>query len=432
MTLDYHWMINFAYALGIGVLIGLERSIDFRHQQKKNKKSRKKKKSAIIDVFGMRTFSVLSMIGFISVNLASVHPLLSMVFLSGGAALILFMYIKTDTEDNGITTEAAAILTMALGGTASIEPRIAGVSGVTLAVILSSKRFSNNVVDKIKRVELTDTLKFLVIIMIILPMLPNKALDPYGAFNPYKMTFLVILISGISFVGYFLTKFLGASKGLGLTGLLGGLTSSTAVTAAMSNQVKVTPSLFYSCAFATVIANATMFIRVLVIVAILDVSLALKLSWSIGAMSVAAMAITFLLWKISQKKTGKDSAKKDILIDNPFSLGPALKFAGFFILVLFAAKIAQIYWGDAGIYIASLVSGFADVDAITLSLSEQTKASLLSVKTAAIGITISVVSNGVVKSAIAFYSGGIRFGFLIGMALLGSTGIGLLVLLFIQ
>jgi uncharacterized membrane protein (DUF4010 family) len=285
----------------------------------------------------------------------------------------------------------------------------------------------------LQRVELTDTLKFLAIILIILPLLPNRALDPFGAFNPYKVTFLVILISGISFVGYFLTKFLGAAQGLGLTGILGGLTSSTAVTAAMATQAKRTPGLIQACGFATIIANATMFVRVLVVVALLDRALMFELIWSLGTMTLVVVVAVVFLWlgkkKIDPQRNANEA--EDLNLKNPFSLGPAIKFSLFFVVILLVAKVANLYFGDKGLYLAALVSGLADVDAITLTIAEQTKSLQLNHETGAIAITIAVVANSIVKSGIAFYSGGVRFGRLVGIILFGATIAGLGVLLVI-
>ena len=190
-----------------------------------------------------------------------------MILIAGYVTLVVALYLYSMQKDPGITTEIAAVACCGLGALCFFTPHIAGVIALIITILLASKRFTNKIASNLHRVELTDTLKFLAIILIILPLLPNKALDPLGAFNPYKVTLLVILISGISFVGYFLAKFLGAARGLGLTGLLGGLTSSTAVTAA---QAKQSPGLISACGFATIIANATMFVRVLVVVALLD------------------------------------------------------------------------------------------------------------------------------------------------------------------
>ena len=422
MALSIDIMVKILYALGIGILIGIERSLS-PNPSEQGKET----------LMGIRTYSILSLGGFSAALVGANYPLAATVLVAGYVVLIIALYIHSMRTDPGITTEIAAVACCGLGVLCFFTPHIAGVLALIITILLALKRFMNTMTTNLLRVELTDTLKFLAIILIILPLLPNKALDPFGAFNPYKVTFLVILISGIGFVGYFLTKFLGAAQGLGLTGILGGLTSSTAVTAAMSAQAKRSPGLRNACGFATIIANATMFVRVLVVVALLDRTLVFKLVWSLGTMTLVVAAAAIFLWLGSKKSTTRDdrSGTDELNLKNPFSLGPAIKFSLFFVVILLVAKIANIYFGDKGLYLAALVSGLADVDAITLTIAEQTKGQDLAYETGAVGITIAVVANSIVKSGIAIYSGGMRFGRLIGIILLGATAAGLGVLLLI-
>jgi len=301
------------------------------------------------------------------------------------------------------------------------------VLALVITVVLASKRFTHQTIAKMRRVEVTDTLKFLVIILIVLPLLPNETWDPYGAFNPYKVGLLVVLISGIGFVGYFLTRILGAQRGLGLTGVVGGLTSSTAVTAAMAAEARERPELRSICAFATVVANATMFIRVLVVVAVLAPDLMVRLLWSVGGMAVAAAGAGVVLWLVAgkaEKQRGGENPS-EVQHKNPFSLGPALKFGAFFVGILFVARIAQQLFGDEGLYAAAGLSGLADVDAITLSIAEQVNEGTLALGVGSIGVTIAVVANSVVKTGIALYSGGWKFGSLVGLCLGIATVVGL-------
>jgi len=236
----------------------------------------------------------------------------------------------------------------------------------------------------------------------------------------------VVLISGIGFVGYFLTRILGAQRGLGLTGIIGGLTSSTAVTAAMAGTARRAPGLIPVCAFATVAANATMFVRVLVVVAVLDPLLALRLAWSIGAMAAVALVAALILWfQASRHVSAAGESSDAVPLKNPFSVGPALKFAAMFVLILFVAKLAKHYLGDQGLYLAAGLSGLADVDAITLSLGEATRSGVLGRTVAAIAITIAVVANGIVKIGIAWSTGGGRFGRVVALALGLATTAGL-------
>jgi uncharacterized membrane protein (DUF4010 family) len=437
MELTHDLVTRLAYALGIGVLIGLERSL------KRVERSRAGPAVEIppeerdpghedteAQLLGVRTYTVLSLTGFAAALLADRFPIAGGATVAGLLALILVLYARGSPKDLGITTEAAAIASVCLGALCFHHYRAAGVVAILITILLAMKRFTAVAITRLSRVELTDTLKFLLIIFLLLPLLPNRALDPFGAFNPYKVTLLVILISGISFVGYFLTKFLGARRGLGLTGLLGGLTSSTAVTAAMATRAKEQRTLAGPCTLATVIANATMFARVLVVVGLLDRDLVLRLAASIGTMLAVALAICAYLWIRSSRESLRHAdAKGEVKLSNPFSLGPALKFAVFFVVILVVAKVAKTYLGDQGLYLASLLSGLADVDAITLSVTEQTSQGSLLRSVGAIAITIAVISNSVVKSGIAVYSGGWKYGRLVGVILLAATGAGLVVLL---
>jgi uncharacterized membrane protein (DUF4010 family) len=451
--MDHQLYIQLAYALGIGLLVGLERTLqqvtegaeDAEEQpnpaapgegaesaeasKEREAKAEAKAEAQSLDEFmGLRTFAVLSLLGFGAALVGEKVPFLGPVVVGGVCLLVVAMYVRVVHWGTGITTEAAAIAVCVLGMLCRYNAQAAGVIALVLAVLLASKRFTHGTARKMRRVELTDTLKFLVVILIILPLLPHRALDPYGAFNPYKVGFLVVLISGISFVGYFLTRILGAQRGLGLTGILGGLTSSTAVTAAMAAQAKQHPKLRSICAFSTVAANATMFARVLVVVAVLDRALVLRLVWSIGAMTGVAIIASVVLWFVASKATKADAeAAGEVPLKNPFSVGPALKFAAFFVGILFVAKLSKLYLGDQGLYAAAALSGLADVDAITLTITEQTRNASLAQHVGAVGITIAVVSNSVVKTGIAIYSGGWKFGRLIGVCLGLATAAGLAV-----
>lgn len=462
MKLDVAVAIEIAYALGIGVLIGLERSFGTLVERGEVRGSmlppdpetdededeadadptaeaaeteapatatqRKPRLSEveIPDSSGVRTFSVLALLGYIGGLLGEELSWMAPAMLLAATAMVVALYLRSTRDGLGTTTELAAIAVTGLGMLCRVNAHIAAVLGLLLAVVLASKRTTHAIVRKVRRVEITDTLKFLVVILIVLPLLPDRALDPYGAVNPYKVGLLVVLVSGIGFAGYFLTRLFGAQKGLGLTGIVGGLTSSTAVTAAMAQQAKEQPSLGAICAFSTVAANATMFARVLVVVAVIHPPLVRPLAWSLGGMTAVAVVATILLWLAAgkaQKEKGADHA--EVPLKNPFSLGPAFKFAGFFVFILFLLKLAKLYLGDSGLYLAAAVSGLADVDAITLTVADQVGAEQLQTKVGALAITIAVVSNSVTKAGIAISAGGWRFGRLVAASLGAATVAGL-------
>ena len=441
--------VELGYALGIGMLIGLERAFEdepgeqaqpqgdspahsepgepARPQAEEERAPASATADPMKDLMGVRTFAVLSLLGYSAALVGEQLSFVAPVALVGATLLVVAMYFRATHEGLGITTELAALATCALGMLCHTNHRVAGVIALLLTVILASKRFTYTTVRKMRRVELTDTLKFLAVILILLPLLPNRTFDPYGAFNPYKTGVLVVLISGIGFAGYFLTRILGARTGLGLTGIIGGLTSSTAVTAAMAAQAKEKPDLRAICAFSTVAANATMFLRVLVVVALLDIPLVKRLAWSLGGMTAVAIIATAVLWVVAGKSGRSEKSESEVPLKNPFSVGPALKFAAFFVFILFVLKLAKAYLGDQGLYAAAALSGLADVDAITLSVSEQARDGQMLREVGAIAITIAVVSNSITKTALAVYSGGWRFGRLIALCLGAATGVGLLI-----
>jgi uncharacterized membrane protein (DUF4010 family) len=446
MPLSTELVVEGAYALGIGILVGLERSV-FDASASSSQFDSQPAPTDIpaqdlpaSDAFeetpenegtepsGVRTFATFSLVGFAAAVANERIPHVAPIILAGLLGLILLLYRHTLVRNPGMTTEAAAIGTAVLGALCHGQAEFAAVLAVTLTAILSSKHFTRDLTRKMRRIEITDTLKFLVIILIVVPLLPNRALDPYGAINPYKIGFLVVLISGISFVGYFLTKILGAQKGLGLTGLLGGLTSSTAVTAAMAKESAEAPNLKAICAFATVVANATSFVRVLIMVLILDWSLATHLVWSIGGMALVAIAASGFLWRMAAHDhvSGTTEREGQVKLKNPFSMGPALKFAGFFVLIIAVSKGAREWLGDAGMYLAAAFSGLADVDAITLSVAEQTGKGVMPIPVGVLAITIAVVANAIVKSGIAMLSGSKEFGRLVSFSLGTAVIAGLL------
>jgi len=468
MALSFDLFVQMAYALGVGTLIGLERSMDvyITHAPPTEEagepdddaprqtkvglppastdapptsdaetaaEERADKQAAVVDLqhLGVRTYAVLSLVGFGAALASDELPLVGLATVAGLILLVIAMYHHTIKMGTGITTEIAAVGTAVLGFLCHHQPHAAGVLALIMTVLLASKRFTHSTIQKMRRVELTDTLKFLVVLLIVLPLLPNRALDPWGALNPYKVGLLVVLISGIGFVGYFLTRILGAQRGLGLTGILGGLTSSTADTAAMAAEAKQATHLRAICAFSTLAANATSFARVLVVVFVLDRELGMRLLWSVGGMAVTAILYSGVLWFVASKATSKDGPGPSVKLKNPFSVGPALKFAAFFVAILVVAKLAKMYLGSKGLYLAAAVSGLADVDAITMSIAEQTHGLTLDPKIGAIGITIAVVSNAVVKSIMAVSAGGWKFGPIVGagLGLAIVVGLGLAVAL---
>ncbi len=412
---------RFGAALFIGILIGLQREYAFNKLDKEL-------------AAGVRTFALMGLIGsiaaFASDILKSPWPFVSIIVVFG-ALLSVNYFIEAWRGETGMTTEISAVLTVLAGALAYWnQVTLAVALGVITAVLLSVKLELHSFVKHLTRADVLSTLKFAVITAIILPILPNKNYgpEPFNLFNPYSIWLFVVLISGISFVGYILIKIAGPSKGIGLTGFLGGLASSTAVTLNFTHRSRTNPELAKSFALAILIAWTVMFPRVFIIVFALSNDLARQLLLPIAILVLISVAYCLYLLRILRT----EKSNEQVQFSNPFELGPAIKFGVLFSIILLLSKAAQVYLGNTGIYIASMVSGIADVDAISLSVTKLTQqVGGINFTIAAKAIIIASVANTLSKGGIVLVGGSksLRYAVLPGFILISIIGI--LVALFI-
>ena len=322
------------------------------------------------------------------------------------------------------TAAVAAVLTFILGMLCGREngSSLAVALAVITTWILATRATTHRYVEALSETDILDTLKMAIIALVIYPLLPDTPLDPYGVLNPREIWLMVVLVSLIGYIGYILIRILGTERGLSLTGILGGLVSSTAVTTAMAEEVKVNKEVMSSAVFATVVASCTRFQRMLFIVLVLNRGLFMKLLPSLLAMTAIGLVLAYLSLR------GDGAIKKDLQVKDPFRILPALEFGAFFAIVLLASKVASLYFGDTGIYAASLVAGLADVDAITLSMATLAKTTLAE-NIAVRSIMLASMTNTVVKLIIAFLLGNREFGRRIAMTFLPMLAVGIAVAL---
>ena len=403
---------RFGAALAIGLLIGLEREHAAARAQEK--------------IFaGVRTFPLLSLAGcmalLLSENLGSPLPFGIITALVGILVAVTYA-ISARQGQIGMTTEIAAVVAYLLGALCYTEQfALAAALTVVTMVLLSLKLEMRALAAKLSQEDIYATLKFAVITAIVLPVLPNRTFGPLDVLNPYKIWLMVIFISGISFLGYLLIKSVGPRQGIGLTGLLGGLVSSTAVTLSFSQRSTREKALARPFAMAIMVAWTVMFARILVVVSALNRPLFGVLWLPLLIAGVVGLGYCgYLALAQRTRETG------DVDFANPFELGPAVKFGLLYAAILLIAKAAQLYLGNTGVYLSSIVAGLTDVDAITLSLSQLSSggASALDLVTAARGIVFACISNTAVKGGIVLASGSreLRRALLPGfVAMLGAT-----------
>ncbi len=403
-------ILKFFIALAIGALIGTERE---RKQFKQ------------VEFAGIRTFTFIALFGIISAYISQFYSNFLILAFFGLIVLVgLSYYVSTrDGGDIGITTEVVALLTFILGALCFSDQglQIAPIIAIIITALLASKSYLHHFVRRISEKELLNTLKFLIIAFVILPLLPNQTIGPLEIFNPYQIWLIVVFISGISYAGYVAIKLIGPERGLGLTGIIGGLVSSTAVVTAMAARVKETDLLIRIAVFATVVASSMMFFRILLEVLVINSSLIPLLVVPMLSMGLSGVVLAFVAWRT----TGEKRVDADFKLQNPFSLKPALIFGLLFIAILFLSAIANTFFGSAGIYVTSLISGLADVDAITISMALLARDGV-SQDVAVTAITLAAISNTVVKFLIALFFGTRQFGKAIGIIFTVIISIGLI------
>lgn len=406
---------RFGVALAIGFLVGLQR--EYAHGGPEREISA-----------GERTLALMGLAGcgaaLIAEELSSPWAFVGVIMPLG--LLIAASYVVTSWRgDVGLTTEVATVLTIMAGALCYWNYlELAVAIAVATTVLLSLKLETDRLVRRITREDIRATLKFAVITAIVLPLLPRRSLGPppLDVLRPYSLWLMVVFISGISFLGYVLIKLVGARRGIGLTGLLGGLASSTAVTLSFAKRSQTEADLDRPFGLAIIIAWTTMFPRVLVEVAALNPALLRRVLLPMIAAGLVGAAYAAYLYLSQRTET-----QEEVAFSNPFDLAPALKFGLLYAVILLVSRAAQIYLGNPGIYISSVVGGFADADAITLSMAELSSGvGGLDQGTAARAIVLAAMSNTAAKGGIVLASGtaALRKALLPGFLMMLAAGLG--------
>jgi uncharacterized membrane protein (DUF4010 family) len=394
-------------SLLIGLVVGIERESDREERHA-----------------GLRDFISIALAGGLCGILG--HTMLTVAALLALTALLGIFRFQTPNR-TGITTEIAAVVTFLLCVlTATPGPRWTSQLAIALTVILAlflearepqRKFFVETVTD----LEYFDTLRFLAVVFVILPVLPDGAYGPYDFFNPRRTWIFVILVCSISYLGYFLQKFLGSDRGLKLTSIVGGIGSTTAATSAFARQAGEEPQRHHELAMATVLANTIQFPRVFAMLWVGGGPLMLACAIPLAAMTVAGLAAT---WWLAIGTPRNPDVTGPVSLRNPFRIWPAVQFGALFALVRLVASAATANLGDAGVYLSSAVGGSFDVDAIAFTLSGLLQDSRIVSSLAVAGVLISLAANAVLKSGLAIYSGGRAFGRLVILGFLAMFAAG--------
>lgn len=384
---DPHLALRFAVALGLGILIGLERE-----------RAKGEEGGA-----GVRTFALIALAGALAGYLDKNLGLGGLAFgiFVAVAALLVSLYVLTSLHgDTGVTTEISALLAFLLGLLcAHGQLQVAAWVAVAMALMLALKDWLHRLARRIDASDVEATLKFAIVTLIILPLVPdhNYGPAPLDVLNPYKVWLMVVLISGLNFASYLLIKTMGAEHGIGLAGLLGGLASSTAVTLGFSQRSRQPGADASALALGILLAWTVMFFRVVVMAGVISGPLGLRLAIAMGVLCAVSLGACVWLWRRHRARE-RGEVKPG---QNPFELDEAIKFGLLFGVVVFVAKAAEVYLGEAGLYLAAAIAGLSDVDAITLAMADLARDEAQSLQVAARAIVIAALANTLVKSGIA-------------------------------
>lgn len=391
-------LYRFATALAIGLLIGLERGWRDRDEKPGQRAA------------GIRTFSLVALFGALTgaMSLGGDRLLLAVSVLTLGVTLGAFLWREGERDDDlSATSMVAGLVTFALGALAVLGDLHSAVAGgVATAVLLASKHVLHGWLQRLRWTELQSILQLAAMSFIVLPLLPQRFIDPWNSINPYQLWLMTISLAAVSFVGYVASRLAGEKLGLLVAAMIGGMFASTAVTLTLARQATGNFKHDRMLAGGIVAAGAIMVLRVVVICGFANFSLARQLAnYLIPA--AAAMSVIGILFL----KTGplmREDKQQTMVFANPFDLVEVLRFGLLLAGVFSAVTLAQQHYGQSGLMTVAFLSGLVDVDAMTLSAARLSESPDLLMRL----ILLTVASNSLAKVIYAGVIGGARLGLL--------------------
>lgn len=387
----------FLVALAIGLLLGFERE-----------RSHPGTLAA-----GSRSFALVALLGAIA---AGFGPWAVVAGLAGVGVLVALAYFRTSRTDPGTTTEIAVLIAYLLGALASSRPALAvGLAVVTTVLLVSKARLHRFAREVVSDVELEDAIKFFVVAFVVLPLLPDRDLGPYGVLNPAKLWLLVVLITGIGWLGYIGVRALGPARGLLVTGLAGGFVSASATTASMGRLSRTDIGVRAPLASALVASIGT-FVQLLIVIGVVDAEVLGRLWPPVVA---GAVTLTGVAYVVARGGSPGTPAGPPQPVNRPFAIRPALMLAALLTAALIVARWGAAQFGAEGAVAAAGAAGLADAHAGAVAGASLAAQGGISTDTAVLAVSAALGSNLLVKCLLALVAGGRRFGagFIAGMAL---------------
>jgi len=383
--------LGFLVALGVGLLIGIDRE-------------RNKGEGPTRQAAGLRTFTLAALLGAVAVA-AGGEVLLAAVAL-GVVAFAALSYWCARDSDPGLTTETALVLVTLLGGLAIREPAFAAGLGVVTAVLLAARSALHRFVRAVLTdQEISSLLIFAGATLVVLPLLPDRAIGPYGALNPHTIWIVVILVMAVSALGYIAVRLLGARYGLPLAGLAAGFISSIATIVSMGTRVRKEPELLLPAVAGAVLSSIATTVQLAILIAAtsLETLRVFYLPLVFSGATALLYGGVFTLWAL------RHSAEDHEPPGSAFSVRTALTFAAILAVVLLVAAAAQDWFGEAGVLVAAASAGFADTHSAAVSVAALVEERRIAAPLSVIPILAAITTNTISKMIFAVSAGGRAF-----------------------
>lgn len=378
-----------AESLAIGLLIGVERY-----------KARRPGERGFGSV---RTFAVIALLGGVCGLLG--NTAFTAIGFAAIAVLVAIAFSNEWSTNSGLTTEMAALAVFWLAYLVRVNETLAVSAAIVLAILLASKSSLHDfLADRVSEREFFDTLKFLAVVFVVYPLLPDRSLGPWGFFNPARVWLMIVLVSTVSYAGYLLVRWLGPNRGALLSGIAGGLVSTTATTLALAARTKKAPAASDFLGLCGGMANAVQLPKILILLSVVNSNLGAASAPSFVAGAGAGLVALGAIAGLTARNQHFDPPAA-VAYRNPFSLAPALRFGALFVVVLFVVRLAEVTFGDRGILLASVLGGTVSATATALSAANLALQGSLPTPTALLSILLALTANALVKLVLAFLQG---------------------------
>jgi uncharacterized membrane protein (DUF4010 family) len=370
-------------ALGAGLLIGVERE---RHMEGEK----------VAAAAGVRTFSLTALLGALAALSGS--QVLLAAAAAGVITLTALSYSKTRSADPGLTTEISLLATFVTGVLAASQPVLAAAAGVLIVVLLVSRGALHEFARReLSDQELRDGVLLAAAAILVLPVLPDRPIDPWQVINPRLVWKLTVLIMAVDAAGYVAQRLVGARAGLPISGLLGGFVSSTAVVATMGRRAQADRTVCPSAVAGAALSQVATVMQLAMVLAVSDAVLLGELRWPLVAMGLVAAAYGTVMM-ISASRA--DAAPPPVG-GRAFRLRTALTFAAAFVLVMLLVAWLQRSFGATWALAGVVIGGFADAHSTAASIGSLAAQQQMSRELAAIGIGLVITTNTLSKLGFA-------------------------------